>query len=86
MNQMDCSQYPLEKIEELLKIRPFDKERYMGQNIHYKIFDDWNEVEDFLRINRKSIRHDLSFNCLGYELVHDNHYIKIYFQLIRSYL
>lgn len=46
-------------------------------------FDDWNAAIQYMNEKRKRYESSpyMTFDVYGYELVHDNHYIAIYYKL-----
>lgn len=76
---MDMNSLSLTEIEQHLNIRPYDHEFFKGERgISEKILDTWQEVVEFIRNQKAQDSMYTSFHVLGYELIQDNHYIKIY--------
>jgi hypothetical protein len=77
---MDLDSLSLPQIEQYLKIRKFNREYFQNERgVSDTILDSWGEVEQFIRFYKKRDTMYRSFSVLGYELVNDNHYIKVYY-------
>lgn len=77
---MDFYNMSLEEIEQVLKIKPINKNTLEFKiSNEEKIFDEWEEVQDFLKkLKLQEIYNPTySINVLGYE-IYKEHYIKLY--------
>lgn len=75
---MDFYSMDLKEIEQILKIKPIDKNT-LDNNSQDKIFDEWEQVQDFLKeLKLQQIYNPTYFiNILGYE-IYKEHFIKLY--------
>jgi len=73
---IDFYSLTLEEIEKYLNIKKVKDKESLPSHIETSTFDDFESVEDFLNQFKGTL--DL-FTVYGYELVHDNHYIKLYY-------
>ncbi|MED2737170.1 hypothetical protein [Bacillus toyonensis] len=78
---MNYDEMDFKEIEEVLKIKPVDKESLQFKSSYEKEdFDTWEEVEGFLK--ELKIRAKENYHCfisvLGYEIYMD-HYIRVYY-------
>ncbi|OME55410.1 hypothetical protein BSK59_13100 [Paenibacillus odorifer] len=81
---MDYNNIDLQEIEQVLNIKPFNMyNRSTPKTLRNKLFDTWDQVSDFLSVGVPRINTSQYKSCdiYGYELVCDNHFIKIYYNI-----
>lgn len=68
------SNISIEELEKHLKIEPFDYIKHNGKDLQNIIFNNWEEVADFLKEQRDQAKYrvDLFFTCYGYEFITHN--------------
>lgn len=76
---MDFYSMDLKEIEQILKIKPIDINTLDKHNSQDKIFDEWQEVQNFLKKLKLQQVYNPTYtiNVLGYE-IYKEHYIKLY--------
>lgn len=80
-NNIDFYNYSIEEIENILKIDRIKEEQKALSN-NAIVLDDWQEVAHALNFMKQRSKNNTNIkeNVLGYELVYDNHYIKLYIE------
>ncbi|MCA1064425.1 hypothetical protein QTG56_22685 (plasmid) [Rossellomorea sp. AcN35-11] len=82
---MDFYMLSIGEIEKELNIAPFDHTKHEKKGIRDRIFDDWEEAAEFIKELRNDRNMHLIVSCLGYELVEDNHKVKVYYKITHSF-
>lgn len=78
---MDFYNMSLEEIEEVLRIKPINKNILDKHNSQEQIFDEWEQVQDFLKKLKLQQVYNPTYtiNVLGYE-IYKEHFIKLYWK------
>ncbi|MCA1021614.1 hypothetical protein [Halobacillus litoralis] len=79
---IDFYSLDIQEIEDYLKINHINQTTHDINQMETSIFDEWEDVHQFKQQFKGSTD---SLTIFGYDLIHDNHFIKVYYKVRVSF-